>query len=359
MLLERDVAEIERRPQLRVHPNTVTKINLGRIRSICDCGGAHTKVISMGGVIRYRCGHSVDAQNDPQVVQQIVLIATVRNRTAYSAPMRSRNFALASMVTASLSAQVVGNTLASHPVVIAVHHGDCLGAVKLINSQTSSIDDQTAFLAGRMLDEGVCVQKDSASAAQYFARAADLGDKSATIEYGAKIGLGQGADQSYERAGIMCRSGGLDQEAKIQTYALGYACTVGELTGTFLRVSLPKGAISTNGAALVLTFSPASSSMTVKSTPSVRLAASSTGSYLRTPLINVLQEINRAWHEALAAAPKPDPTLLNDEPIVLPIDVDMTLEIGREALNRLNNGSFGTLLPSDVLMKGQTKHSAN
>jgi hypothetical protein len=44
---------------------------------------------------------------------------------------------------------------------------------------------------------------------------------------------------------------------------------------------------------------------------------------------------------------------------VLPIDVDMTLEIGREALNRLKNGSLGTLLPSDVLMKGQTKHSAN
>ena len=52
--------------------------------------------------------------------------------------MRSRNSALALMVAASLSAQAVGNTLASHPVVIAIHHGDCLEAVKLIKERAKA-----------------------------------------------------------------------------------------------------------------------------------------------------------------------------------------------------------------------------
>ena len=265
--------------------------------------------------------------------------------------MRACNLLLL-VIAASLSTQAVGNTLASHPVVIAVHHGDCAAAVKLINSEVSSIDEQTAFLAGRMLDEGVCVQKDAASAAQYFSRAADLGDKSASLDYGAKIGLGQGAEQNYERAGILCRSGGLDGEAKVQTYALGYACTVGQLTGALLRESLPKGAFRANAGTLLVAFSPASGAMTIKSTPQVGIAESNTGSNLRTSIINASQEINKAWHDALDAAPKPDPTRLGNEAIVLPIDVDMTLEVGREALNRMDSRNFGTLLQGEVRRAG-------
>jgi hypothetical protein len=251
-------------------------------------------------------------------------------------------------LAAAASAPTLATSLSSHPVVIAVHHGDCVGAVKLVNMDVASIDEQTAFLAGRMLDEGVCVQKDPVTAAQYFARASDLGDKPATIDYGATIGLGEGAEQNYERAGIVCRTGGLDPEAKLPTYAVGYACTLGSLTGALLRESLPKGAFRPNAGTLVIAFSPASGSMTIKSTPIVGLADSGTGSNLRSPIINAPQEINRAWHRALAAAPKPDPTHLADETIVLPIDVDMTLEIGREALDHIDSRNLGSLRPGDV-----------
>jgi hypothetical protein len=262
--------------------------------------------------------------------------------------MHMRNLLFLVAAAAAPSAQAVTSTLASHPLVIAVRHGDCVGAVKLVNPEVSSNDEQTAFLAGRMLDEGVCVRKDPVAAAHFFARAADLGDKPATIDYGAKIGLGEGADQSYERAGIVCRTGGLDPQAKLQTYALGYACTVGALAGELLRESLPKGAFRPNAGTLVVAFSPASGSMTIKSTPQVGVADSSTGSNLRSPLIDAPQEINKAWRDALAAAPKPDPTHLDDETILLPIDVDMTLEPGREALHRLDSRNFGTLMQGDV-----------
>jgi hypothetical protein len=262
--------------------------------------------------------------------------------------MRTRHFVLLAAIAAASGAQAVTNTLASHPMVVAVRHGDCVGAVKLVNPEVSSNDEQTAFLAGRMLDEGLCVRKDPVAAAHFFARAADLGDKSATIDYGAKIGLGEGADQSYERAGIVCRTGGLDPQAKFPTYALGYACTVGALAGELLRESLPKGAFRPNGGALVVAFSPANGAMTIKSTPQVGVGDSSTGTNLRSPLINAPQEINKAWRDALAAAPKPDPTHLDDETILLPIDVDMTLEPGREAATRLDSRNFGSLMQGDV-----------
>jgi hypothetical protein len=263
-------------------------------------------------------------------------------------PMRTREFVFVAAIATAASAPAVATTLASHPVVVAVHHGDCIGAVKLVNPEVSANDEQTAFLAGRMLDEGLCVKKDPVAAAHFFARAADLGDKPATIEYGAKIGLGEGAEQSYERAGIVCRTGGLDPQSKLPTYSLGYACTVGALAGEKLRESLPKGAFRPNAGTLVVAFSPASGSMTIKSTPVVGVSDVSTGSNLRSPLINAPQEINKAWRDALAAAPKPDPAHLDDETVVLPIDVDMTLEPGREVLNRIDSRNFGTLMQGDV-----------
>ncbi len=262
--------------------------------------------------------------------------------------MRRHSFAILFAGAAALSASAAASTLASHPVVLAVRHGDCVGAVKLVNVEVSANDSQTAFLAGRMLDEGVCVQKDRNSATQYFARAADLGDKPATIDYAAKVGLGEGAEQSYERAGILCRTGGLDPEAKLSTYALGYACTVGALAGELLRVSMPKGAFRANSGALVVAFAPASGQMTIKSIPQVGLGASSTGSNLRSPLIDAPLEINKMWRDAVDAAPKPDPAHLDQQWIVLPIDVDATLEVGREALMRNDKHVFGTLMPGEL-----------
>jgi hypothetical protein len=39
-----------------------------------------------------------------------------------------------------------------------------------------------------MLDEGICLQKDTAAATDFYARAPDLGDKSAALDYASKVG---------------------------------------------------------------------------------------------------------------------------------------------------------------------------
>jgi hypothetical protein len=250
---------------------------------------------------------------------------------------------------AALSLPVLATPLATNPIVIAVHHGDCAGAVQIINQAISSIDAQTAFLAARMLDEGVCVQQNHMTATGFLQRAADLGDKSATLDYASKFGLGQGTEQSYEQAGTLCRTGGLDASAAISTYSLGYACTVGALASQRLRVSLPNGAFRPNSGALIVAFSPLSGQMKIRSTPAVGLSEIRTGSNMRNPLIDAPQEIDKAWRSALAAAPKPDAAHLDDQVILLPLDVDMTLEIGHEALQRMDSRNFGTLLPGDWL----------
>lgn len=239
-------------------------------------------------------------------------------------------------------------SLASNPVAIAVHHGDCAGAVKLVNPDAAANDAETAFLAGRMLDEGICVQKHPATAALFFARAADLGDHGAELDYAAKVGLGEGEQQNYERAGMLCRQAGLDPKAAMQTYALGYACTVSDLAAELLRESLPKGAFRPNSGPLLVDFTPGTAQMRIRSTPRVGVDEAHTGSNMRSPLIDAPKEIDKAWSGAIAAVPKPDTSHLDNETIELTLDVDMTLEVGHEVSQRDLMQHFGSLVIGDV-----------
>ena len=65
-------------------------------------------------------------------------------------------------LVSKLSAIVMGAALVpvagaavppSNSIVVAVRRGDCLAAVRLLNPEVRSNDMQTAFLAGRLLDE--------------------------------------------------------------------------------------------------------------------------------------------------------------------------------------------------------------
>jgi hypothetical protein len=107
-------------------------------------------------------------------------------------------------------------------LVNALKHGDCGAAVKLVNPLVNSNDEQTSFIAGRMLIEGLCTKKDDAAAADYFAHVAALGNHPAHIDCAALIGLGVGGEQSYARAGEVCRSAGIDSQAQASTCTLGY-----------------------------------------------------------------------------------------------------------------------------------------
>jgi hypothetical protein len=238
------------------------------------------------------------------------------------------------------------------PLVVAVRQANCGAAVKLVNAEGSTKDDRTAFVAGRMLDEGLCVKKNPEAATGYFARAADLGNRNAGLDYAAKVGLGEGTAQSYEVAGDVCRKAGLDPQASLSQYSLGYACTVLGVAGKLLRETLPQGAFLPRSRPARVEFSPGSTEIRILATPEVALGDPVTGSQIRQPLVDAQKEIKKAWGAALAAVPKPDATRLDKQSVELPLDVDMTLEAGRDAARRSGVQMEGTLLQGDLRQAG-------
>jgi hypothetical protein len=240
-------------------------------------------------------------------------------------------------------------SVSQQPVVVAVTHGACKEAVKLINLQMASNDGKTAFLAARMLDEGICVLPDPIAAAQYFSRAAEMGDHNAALDYAAKVGSDEGSEQHYERAGSLCRSAGLDPQGKLSSYSLGYACTLSSVAGKLLRESLPLGAFLTGGGPALVEFIPASGQMRVHSTPQVGLGNAAIGFHMRRPLVNAQQEIDQAWRNAISAVPKPDAARLDNQPVELPLDVDTTLEAGRKAAQQSDAQVLHRLFPGELV----------
>ena len=237
--------------------------------------------------------------------------------------------------------------LAKHPIVAAVHSQNCGAAVKLIKPDVRDNDGPTAFLAGRMLDEGICVQRDPELAAHFFAHAAEVGERAAVLDYAAKVGLGVGTEQDFARAGELCRAAGTDSQKQLSMAALGYACTLSGVTGRLLRERLPAGAFTpVADAAVKIEFTPASGAMKITTVPPVGRSEPTTGSYLRKPLIDAGQEIERAWREALQMVSAPASARAETHAVALSIDVDTTLEGGREKLalthevQRLQPGEF-------------------
>lgn len=245
--------------------------------------------------------------------------------------MEANSRVAALIVLAACSAAAAADkSSALTPVALAVKHGECEAASKLINTDVGSNDRQSAFQAGRLLDEGICMQPDPEAAAHFFARAAELGDRNGTLEFAAKVGLGVGAEQDYERAGELCRAAGVDPKHTLSSYSLGYACTIGGVTGKLLRQKLPTAAFSPPaGASALVEFTVGTRQVRVLSTPHVARGDADVGSLVRHPLVDANREIERAWLDALALAPKPDPARLEERPVDLPVDVDMTLEVPR------------------------------
>jgi hypothetical protein len=233
------------------------------------------------------------------------------------------------MLVASISTTASATALASHPVVDAVRRGDCDAAIDLVKRGIISSDSQAALLGGRMLDEGVCVVPNAESAARLFQFGAKLGDREAALEYAAKVGLGQGAEQSYEHAGELCRSAGFDPQARLSAYSLGYACTLRSVAGRLLRVTLPARAFLPGTGTVVVEFTASDSTIRVLSMPHVeRESDAATGSHLGKPRVNAQRAIDTAWRNALAAVPAPDASRLQNLPMELSLDAETVLENG-------------------------------
>jgi TPR repeat protein len=248
-----------------------------------------------------------------------------------------------------LAAHVAATPLAANPIAAAVRHGNCEAAVDLINNGATAKDGQSAYVVGRMLDEGICVRQNIEAAARFFAQGSDLGDSASSLEYGAKVGLGEGTEQSYDRAGEICRHAGLDPQVRMSAYSLGYACTVRGVAGRLLRERLPPDAFRPGGA-LRVAFNPASLDMSIEETPRVaRETDASTGTMVRRALVDARHEIEEAWQNALGMVPKPDAKRLASQPIDLSLDVDMTLEIRRQSsAPQKRNLDLRSLMPGEL-----------
>jgi hypothetical protein len=253
---------------------------------------------------------------------------------------------LGAWITTAASAASAAS-LESNPVAGAVKRGDCDAAIDLVKNGVASNDSQAVLLGGRMLDEGVCVVQNPGAAAQFFEIAAKLGDREAALEYAAKVGLGQGVEQSYEHAGELCRAAGVDSQGRLSGYSLGYACTVRSVAGRLLRVTLPAGAFRPGTGVAVVEFKPSDSTIRVLSTPQAeRESDARTGSNLRKPLVDARGKIEGAWRKALAEVPKPEAARLQDQPVELSLDAETALENGAPGQRSLGAGSLD--LPPSV-----------
>lgn len=240
--------------------------------------------------------------------------------------------------------------LSQNPAAMAISRGECADALNLVKRDIELNNGQSVFIAGRMLDEGLCVKKDSVVATAFYAHAAGLGEQAAELDYGAKIGLGEGIAQDYAGAGSQCRAAGLDPQKQLSDYALGYVCTVRAVTGRLLRESLPANTfLKPADARARLEFNPMAGQMFVRAATPVTEGEPSVGSRMALPLVNIKKEVEKAWRKALQAAAKPDTGRLENQLVEVVLDLDLTLEQSSNAARRQVSADIRPLQTWDVL----------
>jgi hypothetical protein len=247
----------------------------------------------------------------------------------------------------ALSTTQANTRFPSDPAVSAVRHKDCNKAIQTVNAASASPDAAhafTLFIAGRMLDEGICTRRDPEEAAKYLSRSAQLGEAEANLEYAAVIGSGQGVPQDYVVAGHACHDAGVDPSGLVSFYSVGYACTVSGVASRLLRTSLPKGAFTLPTKPAVVEFNPLSSQLHIVSTPEPQRGPMPLGTFVAPLLIDPTQAISKAFHDAMNTVPKPDVASLSDQTIRLSLDLDITLEGGAP----LQPPPSGPLFPGDI-----------
>ncbi len=242
---------------------------------------------------------------------------------------------LAIVLGANLAIASTETPLSQNAVAMAVAHGNCTDAVKQAKQDVEANQPQSIFIAGRMLDEGLCVEKNSAAAAKFFAHAGELGEQAAQLDYVAKVGLGEGATQDYADAGKRCRSAGLDAQNHVSDYALGYVCTLRGLTGRMLRETLPADAFqTTSGARARVEFNPSSGQLFVRASSKLTTSEPTVGSRIGVPLVNIQQVVEKTWQKAQEKATKPDATRVENQLVEVVLDLDLTLEQSSNARQR-------------------------
>ena len=220
-----------------------------------------------GDVSARRCGSAAAVIHSPRMA--LPKSKGIFALNTFNITRVSKGLLLASLA-ASYTAVGSESALSANPIVVELRRGHCDEASKLINPDVKSNDRESAFIAGRLLDEGVCVQSDPDAAAHFFAKAAELGDRNGALDFAAKVGLGQGVEQDYQRAGDLCRAAGVDPKNRMTSYSLGYACTVRGVAGKLLRETLPTASFRPMaGAVALVVFTPSTGQLQIRTTPHV------------------------------------------------------------------------------------------
>jgi hypothetical protein len=228
---------------------------------------------------------------------------------------------------AALTVNSLAAPLSESPISIAVRRGECRTAVDLVLRGAQANDGAAVYLGGRMLDAGVCVQQDPVAAGKFFERASALGNRDSYVDYATKVGLGEGFEQSYERAGEICHKAGLDPQERLSDYSLGYACTLSGAAGRFLRERLPAHAFRPDGGPVLVEFNPASAEVSIRQIPEVvRESEPLTGSRIKKGRVDPRRAIDDAWERAVNTVPKPEASRLTNQVAKLSLDVDMALD---------------------------------
>ena len=228
---------------------------------------------------------------------------------------------------AALTVNSLAAPLSESPISIAVRRGECRTAVDLVLRGAQANDGAAVYLGGRMLDAGACVQQDLEAAGKFFERASALGNRDSSVDYATKVGLGEGFEQSYERAGEICHKAGLDPQERLSDYSLGYACTLSGAAGRFLRERLPAHAFRPDGGPVLVEFNPASAEVSIRQIPEVvRESEPLTGSRIKKGRVDPRRAIDDAWERAVNTVPKPEASRLTNQVAKLSLDVDMALD---------------------------------
>jgi len=206
----------------------------------------------------------------------------------------------------------------------ALRRSDCQVAVENLNKGIAAREADAFFWAGRFLDAGACVGIDKPQAAEMFDVAVQLGNERARIELGGKHGLGIGFPQSYEMAGEVFRSAGLDPQKRSSRYSLGYAGTLRAAAAEQLFARIPGDLIHAGfSGEIYVDFQSASGKVNVRLGPQFAMRTDArTGSNLRRSRVEILNVVEDAWADAMKVVPKPDAAKLDNELITIPIRIE-------------------------------------
>lgn len=229
---------------------------------------------------------------------------------------------LAGLVAATASANTQGAF--AQAALEALRRSDCQVAIDNLNKGISAKEADAFFWAGRFLDTGACVGLDKPQAAEMFNAAVLLGNERARIELGGKHGLGVGFEQSYEKAGEIFRSAGIDTPKRSNLYSVGYAGTLRAAAADQMFARLPGDLIQAGFSGdIFVDFQPASGRINVRLGPQFAMRVDSkTGSNLRRSRTEIQNVVEEAWADAMKTVPKPDASRLDNEVVTIPIRID-------------------------------------